>query len=86
MPHDLNLARRKHSHILHMCITLQQANSDIAGLGERKLLPNADAGPAVERQELPSYLPVFPSLGNEFVGVWAPDVASAMHDVDAVVY
>jgi hypothetical protein len=36
------------------------------------------------RKIFPAHFPPFPALGDELLGVWAPDVLSVMHHVDAI--
>ena len=70
--------------ILNIIEPLQQPNKHIARLGKRKLLPDADPGPAVERDIVPAGFPVQPALGTEFLGVGAPDVLAAVEEVHVV--
>ena len=77
-----NTTLRKH--ILNIIEPLQQPNKHIARLGQRKLLPDADARPAVERDIVPADFPVQPALGPEFLGVGAPDVLAAVEEVHVI--
>jgi hypothetical protein len=65
--------------------TLQQPHNNIAGLGQSKLLANADPRSTVERQKLPTGFSSLEALGLELFGVRAPEVFAAVHDVHAVV-
>ena len=64
---------------------LQQPHNNIASLGQSKLLANANPRPTVERQELPARLSALEAFRLELLGVRAPEVFAAVHDVHAVV-
>lgn len=63
---------------------LQQSHQHIARLGQRKLLPNADPRPTVERQVLPSGLALVPAIRTELVSIGAPQIRPTVHHVGAV--
>src|SRR2546421_2651118 len=65
-------------------VLLHDPYNDVPGLGQRELLAQTDARPAVEGQELPAGLPADPAVGLELVGVGAPEVLAAVHSVHDV--
>lgn len=69
----------------HLIVLLHDPYNDVPGLGQRELLAQTDARPAVEGQELPAGLPADPAVGLELVGVGAPEVLAAVHGVHDVV-
>lgn len=77
----LQLTRRS----LNLVKLLQQPNNNIARFRKSELLSNADTWPTVEREELPPDLPASKPFRSELVGVLAPEILAAMHDVNGVV-
>ena len=69
----------------YLIVLLHDPYNDVPGLGQRELLAQTDARPAVEGQELPAGLPADPAVGLELVGVGAPEVLAAVHGVHDIV-
>lgn len=71
--------------VLDLIEALQHPDKHVAGLGQRELLADADARPAVEGEELPADFAGGPARRVEEVGIGAPEVGAAVHYVHAVV-
>lgn len=59
---------------------LNDTDSDIARLGKSVLLTQADPWTTVERQVLPTWTQICPSLWLVLVGIFAVEIFSSMHD------
>jgi len=71
--------------ILDRVKALQQSDRHVRGFREGELLPYADAGTAVERQELPPNLPPLPPLGPERLRITPPDIFPPMHHMHTII-
>lgn len=61
---------------------LQQSHGSVRGLCESELLTDADPGPAVKGEVLPSRLKPVPALGPEGFGIGAKEGGAPVHGVD----
>lgn len=71
---------------LQLIKPLQQPHHNITRLRQRKLLPDTNPRPSVEREEVPVRFPALETLRFELLGVRTPEVFAAVHHVHAVVH
>lgn len=72
-------------HVLDLVKALEKSDDGESSQGQSMLLSQADTGPAIEGQKLPSGFVANPSLWSELVCIRAPDVLSMVHNVNGVV-
>jgi hypothetical protein len=76
MPHHLIPLQ-----ILQLAKPLHQPHNHIPGLRQRKLLPQTNPRPPIERQKLPAHFLPFPAFRAILVCVGTPDLRAPVHHV-----
>jgi len=91
-PHsrDRNLtshARGLRAHVINLLKGLEKPDETVSHLCQGELLPDADPWSTVKWNIVPClWCPVVPSLGLEFVSIWAEQVFPPLHDNGTVCY
>lgn len=70
--------------LLEAVEALEKTGQNVAGLGQRKLLADANTGTAVEGEVLPANLAALPAVRVEFTSILSPDVGTAVEEMCVV--